>query len=260
MLHKSESDRVPPQCLFAAEIRLRDGQGCFMHSHACTEIIWFRGCRGWLLQEGQKLRYGDGDIGIYQPGPEHGDACETGGIQMCMGLTGSGAEELPTGVWPADSSTLTALERLRGELGRHDAWRRERMNLLSGCVVMELRRQIADRSGEPSHAPYAVRAARRTFDRRFSEPLTVAGVASELGVGPDYLRQAFVKWVGEPPIHYLIRKRLDAACDLLRLNQEKTADIAARVGIPNPYYFSRLFRQRMGTTPTLYRKRHAGGG
>jgi AraC-like DNA-binding protein len=85
----------------------------------------------------------------------------------------------------------------------------------------------------------------------------VAGVAAELGVGSDYLRQAFVKWVDEPPIRYLIRKRLEAACDLLRLNQEKTADIAERVGIPNPYYFSRLFRQRMGCTPSDYRARYA---
>lgn len=230
-----------------------------MHSHACTEIIWFKGCRGWLLQHGDRLRYGDGDIGIYQPGEEHGDACETAGIQMCVGVNGSGAETLPTGVWPADASTLTALEHLRLELGRHDAWRQDRINLLSGCVVMELSRQMAAEAGESSRAPRAVREARRTFDTRFGESLTVSGVAAELGVSADYLRQAFVKWVGEPPISYLIRRRLDAACDLLRLNQEKTAHIAERVGIPNPYYFSRLFRQRMGTTPTRYRDRHAGG-
>jgi AraC-like DNA-binding protein len=258
-MHTSESLTPPPQCLFAAELHMQDGQDCFMHSHACTEIIWFRGCKGWLLQHGERLRYSDGDIGIYQPGEEHGDACEAGGIQMCVGVNGSGAEKLAAGIWPADASTLTALERLRSELERHDAWQQGRLNLLSGCVVMELSRQIAAQAGESSRAPYAVQAARRIFDTRFSEPLTVAGVTAELGVGPDYLRQAFVKWVGEPPIRYLIRKRLDAACDLLRLNQEPAARIAERVGIPNPYYFSRLFRQRMGTTPTQYRNRHAGG-
>ncbi len=58
-------------------------------------------------------------------------------------------------------------------------------------------------------------------------------------------------------MRYLIRKRLESACDLLRLNQETTRRIAARVGIENPYYFSRLFRNRFGLTPTQYRARYA---
>jgi len=74
-----------------------------------------------------------------------------------------------------------------------------------------------------------------------------------MSINQDYLRQLFVKYVGEPSQRYLIRRRLEAACDLLRLNQERTAVIARRVGFANAYYFSRLFRQRLGTTPSQYR-------
>ncbi len=160
------------------------------------------------------------------------------------------------GMWRADPATLVALERLRGELGRHDLWRQGRVDLLSGCVALELCRQTAAQVGEASRMPYVVRAARRIIDTRFREELTVAGLAAELGVGPDYLRQVFVKWVGEPPLRYLICKRLDAACDLLRLNQETIARIAERVGIANPFYFSRLFRSRFACTPSQYRARY----
>jgi len=256
-MHKSEFLPQPPQCLFAAELHVKDGQNCFLHSHACTEIVWFKGCAGWLLQGGGRLRYEDGDVGIYQPGSEHGDACETGGVQFCLGVNGGGAERLPPGMWRADPPTLATLERLRGDLGRHDAWRQRRLDLLGGCVVLELARQTTAQADESSQEPHVVRSARKILDTRFGEPLTVAGIAANVGVSPDYLRQAFVKWTGEPPVRYLIRRRLDAACDLLRLNQETTARIAERVGIANPFYFSRLFRSRFACTPTQYRDRYA---
>jgi len=44
---------------------------------------------------------------------------------------------------------------------------------------------------------------------------------------------------------------------LLRLHQESTARIAERVGIANPFDFSRLFSGRFGCAPTQYRARYA---
>lgn len=243
--------------MFAAEMTMKDGQRCGTHTHACTEIVWYRGCRGCLPQGGVRLYYEDGSVAIYQPGLEHSDECEKGGRQLCVGLSGGEAEELPPGMWRADEGTTPVLEQIARVMESYDDARQQRLNLLSDWLVMELKRQT---SAEPAHhsgLPYHVEAARKILDTRFSEELTVVEIAEELSINPDYLRQLFVQWVGEPPIRYLIRKRLEAACDLLRLNQEKTAAIAARVGIPNPYYFSRLFRQRLGCTPSQYRNRFA---
>lgn len=108
-----------------------------------------------------------------------------------------------------------------------------------------------------SSVPFHVAAAKTIFDTRFAESLTVKSVAEELSIGPDYLCQIFLKWIGEPPIRYLIRKRLDVACDLLRLNQDSTQQIGAQVGIETPYHFSRLFRKRIGMTPSKYRMNYA---
>jgi AraC-like DNA-binding protein len=255
-MHKSETAATQPTCLFAAELRMTGDQHCFLHTHACTEIVWYRGCAGWLPQGAERLRYGDGDIGVYQPGVLHGDECEKRGTQMCVGVTGAGAEALLPGVWRADDHTRAACEQLRRELSRHDAHHQERLNLLSGWLVLELRRQLATHADAGPREPPHVTAARRVIDTRFAEPLSIGGIAAELSIHPDYLRQLFIKWTGETPVRYLIRKRLESACDRLRLNQETTAVIAARVGISNPYYFSRLFRQRIGTTPSQYRARY----
>jgi AraC-like DNA-binding protein len=255
-MHKSESEA--PICLFAVAIRVGDAQRGAMHTHACTELIGYRGCRGWLMQGDGRLRYEDGNIGVYQPGISHGDACDKGGVQLCVGIVGGQAERLPAGIWPSDPRTQAVFDQIHAALDLRDKWRRERFNQLGGWLVVELRRQLAHTTAQGQRGPYHVEAARRIIDARFSEDVSMVEIAEELAIHPDYLRQLFIKWVGESPQRYLIRKRMDAACDLLRLNQEPTARIAERVGIANPYYFSRLFHQRIGETPSHYRARYSG--
>ncbi len=256
-MHKSEIEKMSLTCMFAVEMQMRDGQTCFMHTHACTEIVWYQGCRGWLPQGEERLRYEDGSLAIYQPWLSHADECETGGVQLCIGVSGAAAEKLPPGMWRADAATTRVALQIQAVLEAYDAWRQPRLDMLAGWLVLELQRQTAGQSERGAGEPYHVTAAREILDVRFAEPLVIAEIAKELSINVDYLRQLFVEWVGEPPLRYLIRQRLAAACDLLRLNQEKTADIAARVGIPNPYYFSRLFRQRLGVSPSAYRARYA---
>jgi AraC-like DNA-binding protein len=229
-----------------------------MHTHACTEIVWYRDCSGWLPQGEERLRYEPGSLAIYQPWLNHGDECEKGGSQLCVGISGGGADRLPVGMWQVDETTRNVLVQMCDGLDAHDHWRQKRLNLLSGWLTLELGRQFDNKLASESREPFHVEAARRILDTRYAESLSMTGIAAELSINADYLRQLFVEWVGEPPLRHLIRKRLEAACDLLRLNQESTAAIAKRVGIPNPHYFNRLFRQRLGTTPGQYRARYTG--
>ncbi|MBN1863887.1 MAG: helix-turn-helix transcriptional regulator [Victivallales bacterium] len=256
-MHKSECLDIPLTCMFAVEMRMGEGQWCSMHTHVCTEIIWYRDCCGWLLQGQEKLRYEEGSIAVYQPWLSHGDECETGGFQLCVGIVGQALETLPAGVWHADEGTTRVLQQFHDIASIHDSWRQQRLNLLVGWLFFELRRQIVEVSSHCAPEPYHVASAKRIIDSRFAEPLSIAGIAKELSINVDYLRQLFVKCTGEPPMQYLIRRRLDAACELLRLNQESIAVVASRVGIPNSYYFSRLFRKHLGIPPGEYRMRHA---
>lgn len=257
-MHKTESDSARPKWHFAIQQTTAAGHRCFLHAHACVELVWHRGGGGWMPQGARRFRYEDGDLTICRAGERHGDESETTHEQLCFGVAGCGVEDLPTGVWKPDDAVRAALAFVHAEARRPDPWSAARKDLLSGWLVLELRRQIHAQEPTRKKEPRPVTKARRIFDTRFHEPLTIAGVAEELAIHPDYLRQLFSAWAGESPLRYLIRKRLESACDLLRLNQESSARIAEKVGIGNPYYFSRLFRNRFGVTPTRYRNRYAG--
>ncbi|ATC64979.1 hypothetical protein CMV30_13950 [Nibricoccus aquaticus] len=64
----------------------------------------------------------------------------------------------------------------------------------------------------------------------------------------------FKRHTGYAPIDWLIRLRIQRACQLLDTTTDSIALIAARTGFPNPYYFTRTFRRIMGHPPRAYRQ------
>lgn len=81
--------------------------------------------------------------------------------------------------------------------------------------------------------------------------------AEKLGLSPVHFRRLFRQEFGAPGLQYLLRARLDLAARLLRLSHQPVKEIAGACGIPDVFYFTRLFSQRMGTSPARYRQ-HAG--
>ena len=65
--------------------------------------------------------------------------------------------------------------------------------------------------------------------------------------------RAFQRSVGEPPLAYVARRRIETAKTLLRSSALPVADIAARSGFASASYFSTAFRRHTGHSPSEYR-------
>ncbi|MBI3829028.1 MAG: helix-turn-helix domain-containing protein [Planctomycetes bacterium] len=59
---------------------------------------------------------------------------------------------------------------------------------------------------------------------------------------------------GEGPLRYLLRKRIDAAAELLRFSTLPAQEVARQCGFDNPFYFSRLYRKMRGKPPSAEQK------
>ncbi len=59
---------------------------------------------------------------------------------------------------------------------------------------------------------------------------------------------------GCSPMEHLNRVRVQRACELLRNTNESIHNIGAKVGFPDPYYFSRAFKKIAGCSPLTFRK------
>jgi AraC family transcriptional regulator, transcriptional activator of pobA len=118
---------------------------------------------------------------------------------------------------------------------------------LAGDVVDDLRR-----SGEPLLADvFAV------IDRRLGEPLSLRDVAHEVGMTPGHLTTVVRRRTGRTVQEWIIERRMAEARTILEETDLPVAEIARRVGVFDPSYFSRQFTRIHGISPRKWRMRAA---
>ena len=88
----------------------------------------------------------------------------------------------------------------------------------------------------------------------FHRPLSLAELAEVASLSRAHFSTMFRRTTGQSPFSFLRRYRLQRAKELLRDERMTVADVAAAVGIPDPYYFSRAFRRAEGVSPRQYRQ------
>lgn len=88
----------------------------------------------------------------------------------------------------------------------------------------------------------------------FANPITVEDIASHVGVCRSRLYRAFQEHMNASPTRYLTRFRMQHACALLSKGGLSVKEIAFSVGFEDPLYFSRRFREIIGSAPTEYTK------
>jgi AraC-like DNA-binding protein len=71
-------------------------------------------------------------------------------------------------------------------------------------------------------------------------------------IATDHLRRLFRQATGRTPLDYLSELRVAEAKRLLKGGGLGVKQVAARVGIPDPYYFSRVFKKVTGWRPSAY--------
>ncbi|HZC08659.1 MAG TPA: AraC family transcriptional regulator [Mycobacterium sp.] len=116
---------------------------------------------------------------------------------------------------------------------------------LAGDVVGDLRR-----SGEPVLAE-----AFAVIDRRHTEPLSLRDVAREVGMTPGHLTTIVRRRTGRTVQEWIIERRMAEARSLLAETDLAVAEVARRVGVTDPGYFSRLFTRTHGISPREWRGR-----
>jgi AraC-like DNA-binding protein len=93
------------------------------------------------------------------------------------------------------------------------------------------------------------------IEARYAEPLTVAALAREAGMGASRFHEEFRRETGATPAAKLAATRLDRAEALMRETRLSIAEIAVAVGFSDQTALTRSFRRRRGVTPAALRGR-----
>ena len=94
---------------------------------------------------------------------------------------------------------------------------------------------------------------------RVAHPWTIAELSEAVGMSRSALVDRFSRYLGEPPMTYLTRWRLQLAAESLQKTSRGVAAIAGDVGYESEAAFNRAFKREFGRPPGRYRSDHKGG-
>jgi AraC-like DNA-binding protein len=84
-------------------------------------------------------------------------------------------------------------------------------------------------------------------------PWTLERLADEAAMSRSSLHERFVHFIGQPPMQYLTKWRMQVAARLLRDTTSKLIEIALAAGYESEAAFSRAFKREVGVAPGAWR-------
>ena len=99
-----------------------------------------------------------------------------------------------------------------------------------------------------------VRDIQGRFEREYAERFTLLELASEYHISTSHLSHIFKSVTGYAPIEYLMICRLSAAKKLLSSTDKSIKEIVDLCGFSDESNFSRTFKEKVGMTPSGFRK------
>ncbi|GAB2477963.1 AraC family transcriptional regulator [Jatrophihabitans fulvus] len=165
----------------------------------------------------------------------------------------------PALVLGADEWHCPLLPLLADEVGKDLPGQDAVLDRLLDLVLVTTLRAWFDRAPAPAwyraHDDPVAGPALALMQHEPHRPWTLAALADTAGVSRATFARRFAEAVGEPPMAFLTRWRLDLAADLLRESDDTLEAVARRVGYATPYALSTAFRRAHGVSPRDYRRR-----
>ncbi len=154
---------------------------------------------------------------------------------------------------PAEPTEFAARMHRLVQLVRHGRRedQRQRVHLFEALFAELTGGEMATAGDSPTEATRGSlidRLAKRMADDP-GQVFDLEAWARQHGISYHHLRRQFTKRIGSSPTRYLIDCRMRWAAGRLAAGAGSVQAIAAAAGYPNPFNFSRIFRQRMGFPP-----------
>jgi AraC-like DNA-binding protein len=163
--------------------------------------------------------------------------------------------EQPAGAWIESSIRHLVSEAASGRPGTAAL-----LSKMAEALFVETLRGYLDRLPPEQRGWLAgardpiVGAALRLLHADPGRSWTVDDLASEVGSSRSVVGERFSSFLGEPPLTYLTRWRLQLAARQLAMTHKTVVEIANDVGYRSEAAFNRAFKREMGLPPAQYRK------
>ena len=225
--------------------------GSRSHSHDCWEIGFYLKGRGVAHVGESHVPFHPGTVICYPPFVPHSEQA----TDTCLGYFVS-ADRCSFGDTTHPSYTNRSWDSfehlvslLHQEWSQKNARWEDATDHLFALLLIHLERECSF----PARIHPLVRVLRSEIESRVADPdFHVGSALARLPMSPDHLRRLFAQEIGSTPLAFLNDLRVHRARQLLREGRWRVKEVAAQVGIPDEYYFSRFFLKHTGQRPLAY--------
>ncbi len=217
--------------------------------------------KGWFRTGGQCYHLESDSIFLIRPGePAYYEADGQDPWEYCwVGFDGSDAAELMQTCGLLDRPVHSGCSgEARGTVLRlyQEAISNRGNGVLYRGLLYQFFSFLVVRPGalRPAGAGEYLKKATEYIRRNYMYDISVAGVASFVGVDRSYLYRMFCQWEHMPPQKYLLSCRMEAARRMLLESGYTVTEVAYSCGFRDVSSFDKAFRGAMGASPSAFRR------
>lgn len=208
-----------------------------------------KGC-GVFSKNGESYRISAGDMFICAPGEDASYTADKNDPWDYLWISFTCSAEIdplfsePVVHIPAAARIFTQLASSGNESAKE--W------MVCG-LMYQLFAMLAQFQNRPSADKGYLSQAVSYIEDNYNQDLHISQIADILGLSRSYFCRVFKRQMGMSPQDYIVSYRLEQAEKLLTDTNLSQKEIARRVGYPDVYAFSRMFKRRYGIAPGQFR-------
>ena len=147
-----------------------------------------------------------------------------------------------------------ALLEMKREYQTKRVYYRERLSGLLLSMLGQLARKISLGVTEQTEAQQKIEQVIAYIQEHYQEDITNESIGALFNYHPNYLNKQMVLYTEKSLHQYLIACRIARAIDLIIGTNQPISEIASEVGFHDIPHFSKLFKQKTGSSPSDFRR------
>lgn len=239
------------------------------HSHPGYSFIYNIKMKGHLLMDGKKINPPDErapNICAFSPGVSHQEIMENGfsnyyaifirkeyfekELSHYIDITNF---KLEGTFFPKNSNMLSLLKLLVLEHQEKQIGSKEIIGSLNHLITNIIARIVTENPHKKVVSQNKIDSAINFMCQNIDSKITVQRLAEEVNLSVSHFTKLFKEITSQTPVEYLNHLRLEKAKRLLKFSQKNLTEVAFDCGFTSSSYFSYLFIDREGLSPSQYR-------
>lgn len=130
---------------------------------------------------------------------------------------------------------------------------RNELSKVCALLWQHIREQSLIMKQTPSIAIERTKQMLDYFHLHYQETVTLEALAQQANICKRECQRTFRSILGLSPTQYFEQYRLSMSVHLLKDSHDSITEIAGKCGFQSPSYFTKLFREKYGVTPSAFR-------